>query len=263
MKERIETGDSLRMTALRSVAQRIGDGINARGRVELTVIDRSTGLVVGHAASSNIVTLLGLQKHLLLLPSLQGATDKVDRIRVGSGTTAPTEGETNLVAVLGTKTITGVDTTLIGSNPPQITMTVQFDEGEANGEISEAGLLTIAGTLYNRALMAQGAITAITQANPAVVTDVAHGLVDSTGLRVKIESVAGMTQMNTAGSPAGYMYVDVLSVDTFAVYSDSALTAGINSTGFSAYTSGGTWTRCVKHDGTTVLKTRVTVTLDN
>lgn len=237
--------------------------IRVRSRWEFIAEDRATGKVKASAVTDNIVTLNGLQKLLRLLPSLLGATDKADRIRIGSGTTAPTETDTVLVTVLGTKSISSVDESLLSSNPPQLVLSNQFDEGEANGEVTEGGLLTIATVLFNRALMAQGTITAITKANPAVVTDVAHGLVNATGLRVKIEGVNGMTQINTAGSPAGYMYVNVLSVDTFSVYSDVDLSASIDSTGFSTYTSAGTWTQSVKHDGTTVLKVRVTITLDN
>ena len=69
-------------------------------------------------------------------------------------------------------------------------------------------------------------ITAITQANPAVVTSNGHGF--SNGDRVFIKSVAGMTELNNKE-----FTVASTATNTFAL-------SGINSTGFTAYSSGGT-----------------------
>ncbi len=69
-------------------------------------------------------------------------------------------------------------------------------------------------------------ITAITQANPAVVTSNGHGF--SNGDRVFIKSVAGMTELNNRE-----FTVASTATNTFAL-------SGINSTGFTAYSSGGT-----------------------
>lgn len=78
------------------------------------------------------------------------------------------------------------------------------------------------------------AITAITKAAPAAITAVAHGL--KTGWRVAVESVVGMTQINARSTPAAdydYHKVTVSSVDVITL-------DGVNSLGYSAYTSGGT-----------------------
>jgi hypothetical protein len=74
------------------------------------------------------------------------------------------------------------------------------------------------------------AITGITNANPGVVTDVAHGYV--TGQRIFISSVGGMTQLN-----GNYYKVIVLTVDTYTLtdLNDNP----INTTTFGSYTSGG------------------------
>lgn len=70
------------------------------------------------------------------------------------------------------------------------------------------------------------AITAITNANPAVVTDSAHGLAD--GDVVKMAGVVGMTEVN------GNIYaVNVLTADTYEL-------VGLDTTNFSVYVSGGT-----------------------
>lgn len=72
-------------------------------------------------------------------------------------------------------------------------------------------------------------ITGITQANPAVVTATAHGL--SNNDVVTIASVAGMTEVN------GYKFlVANVTANTFEL-------SGIDSSGFTAYSSGGTATQ--------------------
>lgn len=68
-------------------------------------------------------------------------------------------------------------------------------------------------------------ITAVTKANPAVVTEVGHGRAD--GDVVTIQSVVGMTELN-----GGLFIIDVLSADTYAL-------VGVDSTGYTTYTSGG------------------------
>ena len=68
-------------------------------------------------------------------------------------------------------------------------------------------------------------MTGVTQANPAVVTASAHGLI--VGDRVTITGVVGMTELN------GNTYtVGSVTENTFQL-------AGLNSTGFDAYVSGG------------------------
>lgn len=69
------------------------------------------------------------------------------------------------------------------------------------------------------------AITNITQANPAVVTSSSHTL--STGDIVTIYGVVGMTQVN-----GGTFTVDKINNNSFSL-------RGINSTGYTAYSSGG------------------------
>jgi hypothetical protein len=77
-----------------------------------------------------------------------------------------------------------------------------------------------------------GTVTGATQANPCVITSSGHNL--QTGKRVTFNSdVGGMTQLN------GNSYVATrTSANAFSL---SSLVAATNSSGFSAYTSGGTW----------------------
>lgn len=74
------------------------------------------------------------------------------------------------------------------------------------------------------------AITGITQANPAVVTAVAHGY--SNGDLVEIRSVTGMTQVNNRR-----FIIAGVTANTFQLQD-------INSTGYTAYAAGGTAHAC-------------------
>lgn len=78
-------------------------------------------------------------------------------------------------------------------------------------------------------------ITNITQANPAVVTAASHGY--TTGDEIYIDSVAGMTKVNQQR----YKVV-VLTGNTFELH-NQVTNANVNSTSYSAYTSGGTAAR--------------------
>lgn len=70
------------------------------------------------------------------------------------------------------------------------------------------------------------AITAITNANPAVVTSAAHGLAD--GDVVKLAGVGGMTEVN-----GGIFAVNVLTADTYEL-------VHLDSMDYGVYTTGGT-----------------------
>lgn len=67
-------------------------------------------------------------------------------------------------------------------------------------------------------------VTGVTQANPGVVHDVGHGY--SNGTTVHLYNIGGMTQLN--GRP---FTVTVVDADHFSI--------GVDTTGYSAYTSGG------------------------
>ena len=92
------------------------------------------------------------------------------------------------------------------------------DDGAA--QIEEAGDAGVAAV----------AVTAVTEANPgAVTTGTAHGLV--TGDRVRFAGVVGMVELN-----ANTVFA-VTTVDA------THFTIGVNTTGFTTYTSGGTVTQ--------------------
>ncbi len=76
-----------------------------------------------------------------------------------------------------------------------------------------------------------GTITGATQANPCVITSANHGLV--TGSSIEISGVVGMTQLN--GNRYDIVVIDANSFSLFLRGSP------VNSTNFTAYISGGTW----------------------
>lgn len=78
-------------------------------------------------------------------------------------------------------------------------------------------------------------ITAITQANPGAVTATAHGF--STGDEIWIESVVGMTQVNNL-----FFTITVVDADHFTI--------GVNTTGYTAYSSGGSAKKFVQNTET-------------
>lgn len=82
-----------------------------------------------------------------------------------------------------------------------------------------------------------GSITGITRANPGVVTDNAHGLV--TGDRIGISGVSGMTQINNKA----YRVVKINN-NSFSLQDLSTGNTIRTNSGYSNYSSGGTWRKC-------------------
>lgn len=102
---------------------------------------------------------------------------------------------------------------------------------------SGSAYILLFGDQYMRAFQSGGqivetakTITGITQANPAVVTSASHGYSD--GDYVDISGVSGMTEVN------GKRYVvAAATTNTFELNTEDG--ANVNSTGFTAYSSGG------------------------
>jgi hypothetical protein len=97
-------------------------------------------------------------------------------------------------------------------------------------------------------------ITGITNANPAVVTSVDHGL--STGQRISIASVVGLSTGTTSLLNGHSYWVDVYTTDTFGLYTDPVFTTAtsVNSISLGDIT----WTS-YQSSGTVVHPIEVTV----
>ena len=82
-----------------------------------------------------------------------------------------------------------------------------------------------------------------TQANPGVITtSSAHNLPEKA--LVTITDVTGMTQLN-----GNSFYANVLTTNTFSLYSDVTLSTPVDTTGYSAYISGGNITSTINGTG--------------
>ena len=76
-------------------------------------------------------------------------------------------------------------------------------------------------------------ISAVTKATPGVVTTEDNNFFTD-GTEVTITDVNGMTQLN-----GNSYYVDVLTSNTFALYSDSGLTTPVDTSGYTTYSGNG------------------------
>jgi hypothetical protein len=121
---------------------------------------------------------------------------------------------------------------------------------ETNAEISPGTVIISIGTTIltdqgNGKLSQTGVISGATNANPGVITSIAHGL--TTGDQITISNVVGMTQLN------GNTYtVTVLSANTFSI--------GVNTTAYGVYISGGTWISLSTYGVINYLTGAVTIT---
>lgn len=109
-------------------------------------------------------------------------------------------------------------------------MTIGFTPNDALNLVYQG--IANSGQIQMNKSTRSAAITGITQASQAVMTAAGHGI--SAGDQVTLSGVAGMTEVN------GNTY-DVVSVTT------DTLTLDVDSSGFTAYTSGGTVTSVGKY----------------
>ena len=86
-----------------------------------------------------------------------------------------------------------------------------------------------------------GIVSNIQLANPTVIDTTNHGLED--GRQIVITGVEGATEINNLVG-----YVEVIDANSFRIYTDASLTTGLDSTAFTAYTSGGIFTSTAPND---------------
>jgi len=118
--------------------------------------------------------------------------------------------------------------------------TITIDGADIGG-VSSTNDLTIPvtlayGTTQGTYVAAQksGSISAITQANPVVVTSTGHTLTN--GEKVYFSGISGMNNLNTES-----YWVGNVTANTFELYTNASLTVPLNGLTFGAYTSGGTF----------------------
>ena len=118
-----------------------------------------------------------------------------------------------------------------GASPWSFNLFTNQSIPEPNPQIKPGSVVINIGTYTftdqgNGVLAQTGVITGATQANPGVITSANHHLTN--GETVTINNVAGMTQLN------GNTY-------TITVVNASHFSIGVDTTAYTAYSSGGTW----------------------
>jgi hypothetical protein len=87
-------------------------------------------------------------------------------------------------------------------------------------------------------------ISAVTKADPGVVTTTQDNFFTE-GAEITITNVGGMVELD-----GGSFYVNILTSNTFSLYSDSGLTTPVDTTGYTTYTTGGRVISSVGGSGT-------------
>lgn len=123
--------------------------------------------------------------------------------------------------------------------------TFELNDREDNNIDSTAfGVFTTSGIAVRYVSLVGANITAITLANPGVVTAPAHGF--SNGDIIQISGVVGMTQVN-----ATYFKISAVTLNTFAL--NSLYGVPTNTTTYTAYTSGGSAVKYVADPAETII----------
>jgi hypothetical protein len=182
---------------------------------------------------------------------LTGSDRSIRTMALGSGYTDPTRSDTDVTTALDSKDIESWDDSLISPDSTNQSITKAkclWLSDEANGVIAEIGLKFDNGDLVTHSLFKKLTITDITQASEGVVTtSAAHGL--ATGDEVHIDNVVGMTEINDSNHTITVVDADEFSLD------------GEDTSGYTAYTSGGNaWQIVVKSTGE-VVETRYGLTV--
>ena len=143
----------------------------------------------------------------------------------------PDNGQENLV--FGYNTLKNIDmaykTISIGSNI--FSTGTNISESIAIGHNAMKNMGTIRSIYL-------GNIVGATKTNPVVITVVNHNL--STGTLVIIDSISGMTELNS-----NQYYVNVTGPNNLSLYTDLLLSTTVNGTGYTTYTSNGRLNRVV------------------
>jgi len=127
----------------------INDNLKLRGDVAIVVKDKD-GKVKDSREIHNLVVSTGLE---YICSRMAGTSASVmSHMAVGSGTTAASAGQTDLVSILGSRE--ALDSTSASSNT--ITYVSSFEAGEGTGAVTEAGIFNAlsSGTMLCRTVFA-------------------------------------------------------------------------------------------------------------
>lgn len=222
------------------------------GRLRTVMTDVVTG-EIRRSLNRNIITRAFLAT--VPLSFYEARAFYITQIRVGSGITTPTDTDSSLATQVASKAITDPinETFLTGATPYSIA-TVQFNLTEAIGKLAEAGQFDSDNAMANRALFDRGTVEDATQTDPVEIESSNHGR--TSGDLVRFDGATGMTELNFTG--ANWYYIDVTDAHHFDLYTDSGLTAGLDGTGFGAFTPASPatakWTLIIDKTSTKILQ---------
>ena len=123
----------------------INDKVKVSGKVRLVLKDKN-GKVKESREIKNLLVSSGLE---FICSRMAGTSASVmSHMALGSGTTSPAAGQTDLVSILGSRE--ALDSTTASSNT--ITYVSSFEAGEGTGAVTEAGIFNAAsgGTMLCR-----------------------------------------------------------------------------------------------------------------
>lgn len=123
----------------------ISEGLKLRGDLDIVLRDKD-GNIKDQRREENLVVNTGLN---FICDRMEGVSEAVmSHMAVGSGTTAPAAGDTDLQSILGVRE--ALDSTTVSSNT--ITYVASFEAGEGTGAVTEAGLFNAStgGTMLCR-----------------------------------------------------------------------------------------------------------------
>ena len=127
----------------------INENLKLRGDVAIVLKDKN-----GKVKDSRVIHNLVVNSGLTFICSRMGSTSAgvMSHMALGSGTTAASSGQTDLVSILGSRE--ALDSTSASSNT--ITYVSSFEAGEGTGAVTEAGVFNAAssGTMLCRTVFA-------------------------------------------------------------------------------------------------------------
>lgn len=128
----------------------INDNVKVSGKVRLVLKDKN-GKVKESREIKNLLVSSGLE---FICSRMAGTSASVmSHMALGSGTTTPAAGQTDLVSILGSRE--ALDSTTASSNT--ITYVSSFEAGDGTGAVTEAGIFNASsgGTMLCRTTFAE------------------------------------------------------------------------------------------------------------
>lgn len=124
------------------------EGLKVKGHLNIVLRDKN-GSVKDERSVDNLVVNTGLA--YIASRMVGTASDVMSHMALGSGTTAASATQTDLVTMLGAREALD-STTITGANNTSVQFVSSFEAGDATGAVTEAGIFNAAsgGTMLCR-----------------------------------------------------------------------------------------------------------------